>query len=59
MYSRPIVPDDFKVPQTLQTSEFIFKPLTVNNLIMDYDAVMSSVKHLKGLMGSKDDWPVG
>ena len=59
MYSRPIVTNDFKVPQTLQTNEFILKPLTVNNLIMDYDAVMSSVKHLKGLMGSEDDWPVG
>ena len=59
MYSRPIVTNDFKVPQTLQTNEFILKPLTVNNLIMDYDAVMSSVNHLKGLMGSEDDWPVG
>ena len=59
MYSRPMVPDEFVVPQTFQTKEFILEPLTVKNLIKDYDAVMSSVKHLKGLMDNEDDWPIG
>ena len=58
MYSRPIVPDNFVVPQKLQSDEFILKPLTVNNLIKDYDAVMSSVEHLKAYMGVEDNWPV-
>ena len=59
MYSRPIVPKKFEVPKKFKTNEFILKPLTVNNLIMDYDAVMSSVKHLEGLMGGEDTWPIG
>ena len=57
MYNREIVPDSFTVPQNFKTSEFILEPLTVNNLIKDYDAVMSSVSHLTGLMGSNDKWP--
>ena len=54
-----MVPDDFLVPQEFETSEFVLQPLTVSNLIKDYDAVMSSVSHLKGLMGADDDWPLG
>jgi len=54
-----MVPDEFVVPQTFQTTEFILEPLTVKNLIIDYDAVMSSVKHLKGLMDNEDNWPIG
>ncbi len=34
MYSRPIVPDNFLVPQKLQSDEFILKPLTVLILIL-------------------------
>ena len=58
MYNRPIVPKQFKVPEILLTEEFILKPLTVNHLIKDFDAVMSSVGHLKGLMDDNDTWPV-
>ena len=58
MYSRPIVPKEFIVPNTFKTDEFVLMPLTVNNLIKDYDAVMSSQKHLLGLMGSDDGWPL-
>ena len=59
MYYRPMVPESFIVPCTYETDAYILLPLTVNNLIKDYDAVMASVKHLKGLMGDADDWPVG
>ena len=58
MYSRPLVPKNFKVPEIYSSDEFILKPLTVSNLIKDYDAVMISVKHLNGLMDTKDNWPV-
>lgn len=50
MYSRPLVPKTFKVPVIFSSDEFILKPLTVSNLIKDYDAVMSSVNHLNGLI---------
>ena len=50
MYSRPLVTKNFKVPVIFSSDEFILKPLTVSNLIKDYDAVMSSVDHLNGLI---------
>ena len=54
-----MVPKNFIVPQTHETNAYKLIPLTVNNLIKDYDAVMASVNHLTGLMGDSDDWPVG
>ena len=59
MYSRPLVPKNFKVPEIYSSEEFIFKPLTVSNLIKDYDAVVSSVEHLTGLMDAENKWPDG
>ena len=59
MYDRPIVPKDFIVPEFLKTSEFILKPLTIGYLIKDFDAVMSSIEHLSGLMDPNDRWPIG
>ena len=59
MYSRPLVPKNFKVPEIYSSEEFIFKPLTVSNLIKDYDAVVSSVEHLTGLMDAENKWPAG
>lgn len=59
MYNRQIVPHSFLVPRKFKTNEFVLEPLTVSNLIKDYDAVMSSVVHLKGLMGGSDEWPLG
>jgi hypothetical protein len=59
MYKRPLVPDDFPVPRLLQTASFRLRPLTIHDVIKDYDAVMESVTHLKGLMTPTHDWPVG
>ena len=59
MYNRKMVPKKFVVPKGFKTDEFVLEPLTVNNLVKDYDAVMSSQKHLQGLMGDDDDWPLG
>ena len=59
MYKRALVPDDFKVPATVETAEFRLRPLTIHDLIKDYDAVMESVGHLKGLMDPTSNWPVG
>jgi hypothetical protein len=51
------VADDFDVPAVLETSEFRLRMLTVNDLIKDYDAVMSSVEHLKAVWPGSG-WPV-
>ena len=58
MYNRSIVPKNFKVPKELKTNDFILRPLNVNDLIKDYEAVMSSIDHLRGRMDDSD-WPVG
>jgi hypothetical protein len=47
----PFVPADFDVPEKLETAEFRLRMLTVNDVIKDYDAVMSSADHCKTI------WP--
>jgi hypothetical protein len=58
---RRLIRSDFQVPQGLETEEFRLRMLTVNDLVKDYDAVMSSVEHLKSTFSaiSGDDWPEG
>ena len=58
MYDRSIVPKNFKAPEELKTKDFMLRPLKINDLIKDYEAVMSSVEHLRGRM-DESDWPVG
>ena len=53
---KPFVPPDFKVPDTLVTSHFRVRMLTVNDVVKDYDAVMTSVDHLQKMYQSTT-WP--
>jgi hypothetical protein len=57
MYRRPIVPEDFIVPLKLETPEFRLRPLTINDVVKDYDAVMTSAEHLRTIFGDGTDWP--
>jgi hypothetical protein len=50
------VPVDFKVPDTLQNDHFSIRMLTVNDVAKDYEAVMSSIEHLKE-MYPLSSWP--
>jgi hypothetical protein len=59
MYSRPLVPSGFTVPLRLEGDGFVLRPLTVNDLIKDYDAVMTSVDRLVGFMEPASQWPRG
>ncbi len=62
MHDRPrLVADDFDVPTTLEHPRFRLRMLTVNDLVRDYDAVMSSVDHLRATYSqeSGSDWPEG
>jgi hypothetical protein len=52
----PFVPGGFQVPATLETREFRLRMLTVNDVVKDFDAVMSSVEHLKGIWPGSG-WP--
>jgi hypothetical protein len=49
----PFIPRDFTVPERLETDEFRLRTLTVNDVVKDYDAVMSSVDHCRTI------WPGG
>ena len=54
----PFVPKEFKVPEKLETKEFRLRMLTVNDVVKDYDAVMTSVEHLKSVWPG-GSWPEG
>jgi hypothetical protein len=41
------IPNDFVVPAVLETYRFRLRILTANDVEKDYEAVMSSLEHLK------------
>lgn len=53
------VPNDFIVPQKLETDTFRLRMLTVDDVEKDYEAVMSSREHIRELYSEEDDdtWP--
>ena len=53
----PFVPAEFDIPATLETKRFRLRMLTVNDVVKDYDAVMSSKAHLNDKWGP--GWPEG
>lgn len=56
--STPLVPAKFVVPEKLETSEFRLRVLTVHDVVKDYEAVMTSVPHLKTIFPGSA-WPDG
>jgi hypothetical protein len=58
-YWQQLVPPDFQVPVRMEADGFHLRMLTVNDLVKDYDAVMSSSARLKGSMGPGRNWPDG
>src|SRR3990167_9459169 len=54
---KPFVPKDFKVPEKLETDKFRLRMLKVTDVVKDYDAVMTSIDHLKGIFGPRSKWP--
>lgn len=55
--STPFVPRDFNVPAKFDTTDFRLRALTINDLVKDYDAVMSSADHIQKIWGP--GWPDG
>jgi hypothetical protein len=53
----PLVPSDFEVPEKLETEKYCLRMLTVNDVVKDYDAVMTSVARLKKVFGRNTNWP--
>ena len=56
-YWQEFVPPDFQVPIRLEADGFHLRMLTVNDLVKDYDAVMSSSTRLKSSMNPGSKWP--
>lgn len=52
-----LVPTDFRVPAGLVTAEFRLRMLTINDVVKDYEAVMTSRDHLRGVFGPQSNWP--
>ena len=55
--NKKLVPINFKIPKKLETDVFRLRMLTVKDVVLDYDAVMTSIDHLKGVFGKGSDWP--
>ena len=54
--SGPFVPQNFDVPDTLENKYFRLRMLTVNDVVKDYDAVMTSIDQLQK-MYPNSNWP--
>jgi hypothetical protein len=50
-------PDSVIIPLGIETKDFRIRILTINDVLKDYDAVMSSIDHLKGIFGPSSSWP--
>lgn len=55
--SFPFLDPEFKVPERLETERFRLRMLTVNDVVKDYDAVMTSKDHIHDIWGP--GWPEG
>ena len=57
--NRRLVPDDFDVPVGMETDRYRLRMLSINDVVKDYHAVMSSIDHLKGVLDPDSPWPAG
>ncbi len=53
----PLVPTDYVVPESKEYEHFRLRTLTVNDVVKDYDAVMSSSKELQEMFPTWAGWP--
>jgi len=59
VYNLPLVPEDFDVPEILETQRMRLRPLTINDAVKDYEAVMTSEERLRTVFDPGSDWPLG
>ena len=52
----PLVPDDFQIPEKLETDNYRIRLITAADAGKDYEAVMASAERLRFLNG--DGWPL-
>ncbi len=54
---KSFIPNSFEVPRFFETTDFHFRVLEDAVAELDYEAVMSSQKRLKGIFGPGTEWP--
>ncbi len=59
MYNHPLVAPDFPVPERLECDGYMLRMLSIDDLELDYEAVMASTERLKGLFDPNSSWPEG
>ncbi|MEE8227639.1 MAG: hypothetical protein V3R30_12510 [Kiloniellales bacterium] len=59
MYNPPLVPEDFDVPDVLETGRMRLRPLTMNDAAKDFEAVMASEERLRTVFRPDGNWPSG
>ena len=52
-----LVPSNFKVPVGLKNDKILLRMLSVSDVELDYEAVMSSKSHLRHVFAESDSWP--
>jgi hypothetical protein len=55
--NHPFIPTDFIIPDKLENKHFRIRMLTVNDVVKDYEAVMTSMDRIRGVFGPDSDWP--
>ena len=56
---RPLVPTAFPVPNDLHLAGIRMRPLRLDDLVADFEAVIESRARLRGLFAADDPWPDG
>ena len=54
---KKFVPDSVIIPSGMETKDFRIRILSIHDVVKDYDAVMSSIDHLRGVFGPGSSWP--
>ncbi|MEM9979941.1 MAG: GNAT family N-acetyltransferase [Cyanobacteria bacterium P01_D01_bin.2] len=54
-----LVPKEFDVPAAFEMEAYRLRMLTVNDVVKDFDAVITSADHLKGVFPPPSTWPDG
>ena len=51
------LPEGFGVPEVLETARFRIRPITIHDVVKDYEAVMANREYLWRLFGESWGWP--
>ncbi len=53
----PFIPPSFKIPEPVETDLLKIRPITIHDVVKDYEAVMTSRDHLWDRFGEVWGWP--